>query len=68
MKCMESSKLEEIYEEVIIIRKKIEALEDLIIPKEEVSDKEAEEINALLEESLRGENVDWNELKRKLDI
>ncbi len=65
---MESSKLEEIYEEVIIIRKKIEALEDLIIPKEEVSDKEAEEINALLEESLRGENVDWNELKRKLDI
>jgi len=65
---MESSKLEEIYEEVLTIRKKIEALEDLIIPKEEISAEEAQEINALLEESLRGENVDWNDLKRKLDI
>jgi hypothetical protein len=65
---MESSKLEEIYEEVVTIRKKIEALEDLIIPKEEISAEEAQEINALLEESLRGENVDWNDLKRKLDI
>ncbi len=65
---MESSKLEEIYEEVVTIRKKIEALEDLIIPKEEISAEEAQEINALKEESLRGENVDWNDLKRKLDL
>jgi hypothetical protein len=65
---MESSKLEEIYEEVVTIRKKIEALEDLIIPKEEISAEEAQEINALLKDSLRGENVDWNDLKRKLDI
>jgi hypothetical protein len=65
---MENSKLDEIYEEVITIRKKIEALGDLIIPKEDVSAEEAQEINALKEESIRGENVDLNDLKRKLDM
>jgi hypothetical protein len=46
----------------------LKALEELIIPKEEISAEEAQEINALLNESFLGEHVDWDDLKRKLDI
>jgi hypothetical protein len=65
---MENSKLEEIYQEVLTIRKKIEALEDLIIPTENASEDEVREIESLKDESIRGENVSWDEIKRELDL
>ena len=65
---MDSSMLQEIYQEVLQIRRKIEALEELIIPKEIVSAEEILEIEALKEESLRGENVDWDCLKDDLGL
>jgi hypothetical protein len=60
--------LQEIYNEVVRIRKKIEMLEEMLVPKEEVSEEELLEIERLKEESLRGEHVEWDKLKRELDV
>jgi len=60
--------LQEIYNEVVRIRKKIEMLEEMLVPKEEVSEEELLEIEKLKEESLRGEHVEWKKLKRELDV
>jgi hypothetical protein len=60
--------LQEIYNEVVRIRKKIEMLEEMLVPKEEVSGEELLEIEKLKEESLRGEHVEWKKLKRELDV
>ncbi|AGK61362.1 hypothetical protein Asulf_01371 [Archaeoglobus sulfaticallidus PM70-1] len=60
--------LQEIYSEVKKIREKLELLEELIIPSEKVSEQELQEIRKLKEESLKGEHVDWGELKRELGV
>ncbi|AAB88928.1 MULTISPECIES: hypothetical protein [Archaeoglobus] len=65
---MNEALLREIYSEVKKIREKIEQLEELIIPAEKVSEEELLEIRKLKEESLKGEHVDWDELKRELGV
>jgi len=64
----DNSMLQEIYQEVLQIRRKIEALEELIIPTEIASREEILEIEALKKESMRGENVDWDCLKDDLGL
>ena len=39
--------------------------EALLIPKEKVSEEELFEIQKLKEESVKGEHVEWEELKRE---
>jgi len=60
--------LQEIYQEVLQIRRKIEALEELIIPTEIASREEILEIEALKKEGMWGENVDWDCLKDDLGL
>ena len=62
---MSEALLKEIYSEVVCIRRKLELLEDAIIPKEKVSEEELFEIQKLKEESVKGEHVEWEELKRE---
>jgi len=62
---MSEALLKEIYNEVVGIRRKLELLEDAIIPKEKVSEEELFEIQELKEESVKGEHVEWEELKRE---
>jgi len=57
-----------IYKEIIELKKKIETIENIIIPIEKVSKEESEEIEQLKEESLRGEHVRWDELKKELPL
>ncbi|RLF93441.1 hypothetical protein DRN50_07200 [Thermococci archaeon] len=63
---MNETLLKEIYTEVIQIREKLETLEEVIIPKESVSKEELLEIQKLKEESLEGEYVEWDNLKKEL--
>ncbi len=65
---MDEVLLRDIYKEVIFIRKKVEILEEAIIPKESVSKEEISEIQKLKEESLKGEHVDWEDLKKELSL
>ena len=60
--------LQEIYSEIKKIREKLEQLEELIIPTEKVSEEELQEIGKLKGESLKGEHIDWDELKRELGV
>ncbi len=57
-----------VYKEIVTVRKKLEAFEDIIIPKEEVTKAELDEIKQLKKESLKGENVRWDELKKELSL
>ena len=63
---MGQSILQDIYNEVLEVRKRLEALEDIIVPEETVTAEELEEIERLKAESLSGEHVDWDDLKRAL--
>ena len=63
---MNESLLKDIYEEVISIRKKLEQLEDIIIPKEKLTDEEITEILKLKKESVEGKHVEWEKLKKEL--
>lgn len=63
---MNEVSLNMVYKEIVTVRKKLETFEDIIIPKEEVSKDELEEIERLKEESLKGEHVKWDELKKEL--
>ena len=65
---MNEALLQEIYSEIKKIREKLEQLEELIIPTEKVSEEELQEIRKLKEESLKGEHIDWDELKRELGV
>lgn len=65
---MSEALLKDIYNEIKKIREKLEQLEELIIPVEKVSEEEVKEIRKLKEESLKGEHVDWDELKRELGV
>ncbi len=60
--------LKGIYHEVVEIRERLEALEEILIPSEEVSKEELEEIEKLKEESLSGEHVEWNTVKKELNL
>lgn len=55
-----------VYNEIIKMSKKLERFEDIIIPPEEVSKDELQEIEKLKTESLKGEHVRWDELKKRL--
>jgi hypothetical protein len=55
-----------VYNEIIKMSKKLERFEDIIIPSEEVSKDELQEIEKLKTESLKGEHVRWDELKKRL--
>lgn len=55
-----------VYNEIIKMRKKLERFEDIIIPSEEVTKDELKEIEQLKTESLKGEHVRWDELKKRL--
>ena len=41
-------------------------LEEIIVPEEEISSEELEEIEELKKESLEGKNVRWEEIKKDL--
>lgn len=58
--------LEKIYRELITIRKKLDAIERIIIPEEELSNEEIEEIRRLKEEALKGEVVPWDDIKERV--
>lgn len=64
--CMSEALLKEIYAEVLHIRKKLDMLEEIIIPEEEVSEEERKELERLREESIKGENVGWEEIKKEM--
>lgn len=49
-----------VYKEIIEVKKKLETIEDIIIPSEKVSEEELNEITQLKEESLKGEYVKWS--------
>jgi hypothetical protein len=57
--------LKEIYEEILCIRKKLDMLEKIILPEEEITSKELEEINILETQSLKGKNIEWETVKKK---
>lgn len=60
--------LKEMHKELIEIRKKLEILEEIIIPKEEIPEDKMIEIQKLKEESLKGENTSWKDLKKELNL
>ena len=60
--------LKEMYKELVEIRRKLEVLEEIIIPKEEITKEEMIEIEKLKEESLKGENISWKDLKKELNL
>ena len=59
-----------VYNEILKVRKKLESFEELLIPAEQVSKDELQEIEELKTESLKGEYVRWDEIKKiyKKDI
>jgi len=57
-----------VYKEIVEVKRKLDTIEDLIIPTEEVSKEELEEIEELKKESLEGEHVRWDELKEELSL
>jgi len=59
----EAPTLEKIY--VLSIRDKLDSLERLMIPTEQVTLEESEEIRALRDEAERGEMVPWSRGKVK---
>jgi len=58
--------LEKIYRELITIREKLDAIERIIIPEEELSNEEMEEIRRLKEEALKGEVIPWDDVKKRV--
>jgi len=58
--------MEDIHKELLFIRKKLEELEEIILPTEKLEEGEIEEIRNLREESINGEHIKWDELKKKI--
>jgi len=62
--------MEDIHKELLFIRKKLEELEEIILPTdlptEKLEEEELEEIRNLREESISGEHIKWDELKKKI--
>lgn len=65
---MDEFLLKEIYKEVISIREKVEAIEEAIIPKEKISQEEIFELERLKKESIEGEHIEWDELRKELEL
>ena len=63
---MNEALLKDIYEEVVFIRKKLELLEDTIILREKITEEELFDILKLKEESVKGEHMEWEKLKKEL--
>jgi len=63
----EADLMERIYREILSIRERLEALERIIVPEEEVDERELEELRALKSEAVRGEAVPWGEVKRRVE-
>ena len=53
-----------VYNEIIKVRKKLESFEQILMPAEQVSKDELQEIEELKTESLKGEYVRWDEIKK----
>jgi hypothetical protein len=51
---------------IIEVKKKLDTIEEIIIPSEKVSEEEFQEITRLKEESLKGEYIRWSEFKKEL--
>lgn len=62
--CMSEALLKELYK--ILPIRKLDILEEIIIPEEHISEEEYKELEKLKEESLKGENVRWDEIKNEL--
>jgi len=57
-----------VYNEIVEVKRKLDTIEDLIIPGEEIPKEELEEIEQFKKESLKGEHVRWDELKKELSL
>ena len=57
--------MKDIHKELLFIRRKLEELEEIILPTEKLSEEEIEEIRKLREQSVNGEHIKWDELKEK---
>ena len=51
---------------IIELKKKLDPIEEIIIPSEKVSDEEFQEISSLKGESLKGEYIRWSVFKNEL--
>jgi len=58
--------IEKIYREVLAIREKLEIIERMLVPEEDVGQEELNEIRRLKEEVSEGEIVLWNGIKEKV--
>jgi len=58
--------LEKIYREIFCIRKRIEALERMILPVDEMDPEELEEIRVLKGEAKK-DRVPWSQIKGKVE-
>jgi len=58
--------IEKIYREVVAIREKLEIIERMIVPEEEVGEEELNEIKKLKMEASKGEVTPWNDVKEKV--
>ena len=63
---MSEALLKEMYAEILYIRRKLDMLEEILIPEEKISEEEREEIKKLREECLKGEAVKWEEVRKEL--
>ncbi len=58
--------LKDIHKELLFIRRKLEEMEEIILPTEKLPEEEIKEIKKLREQSVNGENIRWDELKEKI--
>ena len=58
--------IEKIYREVVAIREKLEIIERMIVPEEEVGEEELNGIKKLKMEASKGEVTPWNDVKEKV--
>ncbi len=58
--------IEKIYREVVAIREKLEIIERMIVPEEEVGEEELNEIKKLKMEASKGAVTPWNDVKEKV--
>ena len=63
---MENANINMVYEEIKLVRKKLEYLEDVLLPEEEMSEKKLKEIDELrkdaLEEHRKGQTIKLEDL------
>ena len=58
--------MRDIHEELLLIRRKLEEIEEIILPTEKLPEEEIKEIRELREQSVKGEHIKWDELKEKI--